>query len=168
MHIGESVGFALAIAKENEVHFIDLDIDKLQRKLAQERILLTYFDDVELIQPDTYVPALQYLGTKGFFPTYKATPEDSLTSDTAEIWLESILNTRRGKFIDANEVATSLAAAETTGEKTILNWKAFIDTATKMDADYGSTIQKWVDAQFFNQTLTRAKACEVLYLLLGD
>jgi hypothetical protein len=36
------------------------------------------------------VPAIQFLGTRGFFASYDARPDDPMTMDVADVWLEAI------------------------------------------------------------------------------
>ena len=162
MHIGESVGFALSQALKENQNLLEIDLDKLQRTLAEERILLTYFDDVEIIQSDSYVPALQYLGSKGFFPTYKAKPEEALDSATARIWLQAAFAINNGSPTDPDMIASKLAVLESTGVKNNQSWSQFLDLAEQIDPEFGKTLRLKADPASTNQ-LSRGEACEVIY-----
>lgn len=121
MHIGESTGFALRQARDQQSNLVELDVGALQRTLAAERILLTYFDDVELMQGDAWVPAVQFLGTKGFFDTYRARANDPLDETTAEIWLEALGAIHRDGSTDPNETARALSEREVGGKQATID-----------------------------------------------
>jgi hypothetical protein len=65
-----------------------LDVDLLQRKLAENGVMLCFFNDFDMATSEDWVPAVQYLGTKGFFTDYNARPNDVLTRRTAGRWVE--------------------------------------------------------------------------------
>ena len=163
MHIGESAGHALKQAVSNNQNLLEIDIDRLQKTLADERILLTYFDDVELIQSDSFVPAFQYLGSKGFFPAYKAMPKAALDSATAKIWLKVASQVSRGALKDPNQVAAQLATLQSKGVKNKLSWKEFLNSADQIDSTFAIALRSKANS---NGNVSRGEACEVIFRAL--
>jgi len=89
MSMGYAAGTVGHLVAQGKVALRELDIAALQRELAENRQALTWFKDVDEDTP--HFAALQYLGTHGFFPTYDARPADTLTRDTAAIWLLTLV-----------------------------------------------------------------------------
>ena len=87
MHVGESAGYALALAKQRSVEPANLPEDALQRTLAERGVMLSFFNDFDLAAPTAEQRAAQYFGTKGFFPSYDARLKEPLTSAVAAIWV---------------------------------------------------------------------------------
>jgi len=144
---------------------LEIDLDKLQKTLGEERILITYFDDVEIIQSDSFIPALQYLGSKGFFPTYKAKPEEALDSATARIWLQAASNMNYGNPTDPNRIATILADLESTRMKSNQSWKEFLNAADRIDSTFGKVLRLEGNRAAASR-VTRGEACEAIYTAL--
>jgi sialidase-1 len=86
METGEAAGFAAALAKAGGVAVANLDSDRLVRTLADRGLVLTYFSDGGIGSGKSWVPAVQYFGTKGFFPAYQAEPDRPLAAALAREW----------------------------------------------------------------------------------
>jgi len=86
MHIGEAAGFAAALAARRDVRPGRLDTDALQRALVENRVVIAFFNDVEVTTDEPRVPAVQYLGAKGYFASYDARPDAPLRPPTAREW----------------------------------------------------------------------------------
>jgi hypothetical protein len=82
MHLAESAAWAIVLAGRAGVPAATLDVTQLQQRLVGQRIMISFFNDVDMASPEPWVPALQHLATKGFFSTYDAEPEAPL--DPAE------------------------------------------------------------------------------------
>jgi hypothetical protein len=87
MHIGESAAYAVILARKGNGSLGNVDAGRLQATLADNRIMLTFFNDVDVSAKDPWVPAVQFWGTKGFFPSYDARPLEPLDEGTAECWI---------------------------------------------------------------------------------
>lgn len=166
MHIGESVGLALKQAKQARNNLLEIDIDRLQKTLAENRILLTYFDDVEILQSDSFVPALQYLGAKGFFPSYQAKPDEGLDSATARHWITAVSSATQGHWTDPNQIAAALARTESTHDGSVLSWSGFIRLTEEIDSEMGKAMRLRVEPASIKESLSRGEACEILYTIL--
>ena len=85
MALGQAAGTAahLAIASNSELR--RLDTSRLQRLLLGQGAVLTFFKDID--RNHSAYAALQYFGTKGFFPDYWARADHPLERATAARWL---------------------------------------------------------------------------------
>lgn len=86
MHVGEAAGFAAALAIRSGATPGTLNVELLQRTLVERRLMISFFNDLDAATDASWVAAVQYLGSKGFFSTYDARPADALTSETARVW----------------------------------------------------------------------------------
>lgn len=114
MHVGEAAGFAAATAVDADAPVGDLDVDRLQRTLVENGVLLTFFNDLDADTDAEWAPAVQYLGTKGFFETFDARPDDPLTRATARRWAAAAADLREGG-VAATDRARALAEADADG-----------------------------------------------------
>lgn len=89
IQMGESAAFAVALAAELGTTPGELDADRLVRKLADNRMTISMFQDTDPAGGQSWNAAIQYFGTKGFFPSYEAKPEAPLDRHTAKIWAEA-------------------------------------------------------------------------------
>ncbi len=84
MAIGQAAGVASHLAITAGLQPRQVDTEKLQRILVAQGQVLTYFKDID--RRDPAYAALQYFGTKGFFPDYYARSRDSIDPKTAAGW----------------------------------------------------------------------------------
>ena len=49
-------------------------------------MMVSFFNDFDMATTAPWVPAVQYLGTRGFFADYDARPDDPLSDAVAEVW----------------------------------------------------------------------------------
>lgn len=108
MSTGEAAGFAVALAKRDKTTPGQLDSDKLVRALVEHQQLITFYNDVKVDRNDARISGVEYFGTKGFFPSYDAQLERTLTTDVAQQWVLALADLQAGK-LDATAVATKLA-----------------------------------------------------------
>ena len=106
MNIGEAAAHAVVLARQENVQPASVNLNALQMELAERRISMTFFNDVDVAGPEAWIPAMQYLGTKGFFPTYDAKPEEELDAATARRWSKGA-----GELLNGDLDARSLAAS---------------------------------------------------------
>jgi len=84
MALGQAAGAAAHLAITNKQQPRDVDVQQLQWLLLDGGQVLTYFEDLDRNDPN--FRALQYFGTKGFFPDYDARADDPITQADAESW----------------------------------------------------------------------------------
>lgn len=125
MHIGESLGYALSLSHARHIPAAELDVAELQHKLVDSGVMLSFFNEFDMDTEADWVPALQYLGTKGFFASYDATPNAPLDTRTMQLWLRhmgDLLETGA----DVNARARLLAQVETATENAV-NADSFVE-----------------------------------------
>ena len=94
--MGQAAGTACALATTDHVTTRTLNVSKLQRQLIDHGQVITLFEDVTPAHP--HFAALQYFGTRGFFPGYKAEADSLVTREAAAQWLWTWLKERRPKL----------------------------------------------------------------------
>ncbi|HRJ07493.1 MAG TPA: FAD-dependent oxidoreductase [Prosthecobacter sp.] len=132
MQLGESAGFAAALAVKSQTTPAKLDPDVLIRKLATNRVMISFFNDVDVTSEDPRVPAAQYFGTKGFFASYDAKLDVPLTEAVKTVWEKGFENLKKGtlepmrlaKAVHEAEAQESPAAKGTRGEALVAMWKS--------------------------------------------
>lgn len=86
MHIAECVGLAAAIAVNESVDPANIEVARLQRRLADDGSMLTFFNDVDVSEKQARTSAAQYLGSKGFFAGYDARLNHVIDESTCRLW----------------------------------------------------------------------------------
>ncbi|MEZ5400170.1 MAG: FAD-dependent oxidoreductase [Bryobacteraceae bacterium] len=107
MALGQAAGKAAHLAIESGRQPRAIAVERLQRELLRDGQVITYFRDINRADPS--YAALQYLGTKGFFPGYEARAQEPLSQEQAREWLrlagfnpdEAALPPTRGEFCRA-------------------------------------------------------------------
>ncbi|MDE0298397.1 MAG: FAD-dependent oxidoreductase [Candidatus Poribacteria bacterium] len=170
MNIGESAAHAIVMAKQQNVPPAAIDVNRLQMELADSRISLSFFNDIDIAGPEAWIPAIQYLGTKGFFPSYDANPEDDLDAATARTWAKGA-----GELLSGNLDARSLAAAlqkqvDTEGSVEAGDFcSQLVDCGLSPNRQAGEQLCRSLGVGM-SQDLTRGDACNLIYSALkrGD
>ena len=111
MQLGESAGFAAALAVKGNTTPGKLAPDRLLRKLAASRVMITFFNDVDVNSDDPRIPAAQYFGTKGFFASYDAKLDAPLTESVKAAWRDGFEELRNGA-LDPMQLARAVHVAE--------------------------------------------------------
>ena len=137
MTLGQAAGTAAHFAIAGSVQPRAVPIESLQRELLKQDQVLTYFKDID--RKDPAHAALQYFGTKGFFPDYYAKSKDKLDRATADHWLN---------LVWPRKVARSSSAGDFTGA----DLKRALEEA-------GARITEKIS----DGPLTRGEFCRILY-----
>lgn len=141
MHLGESAGYALSLARHLQVAPAALPVDVLGRKLADNRVMVGLINGHDMKAPTLEERAAQFFTTQGFFPDYEARLDEPLTRSVAAIWAKPAA--------DAMANARNVAAAERNPGEPI--------SAAEFAALVG---REWPDAPAHP---TRGAACGWLY-----
>ncbi len=113
MQVGEAAGQAAAMAVKNNATPAGINPDELIRVLAENRNMITFFNDVDPASGASWNAAVQYLGTRGFFNSYDANPSAPLTGQTASAWTKIFAAMVAGKSsFNATNEARGLPAAD--------------------------------------------------------
>ena len=165
MQLGEVAGFAAAIAKEQNVSPGQITADSLQHRLAEQGFALTFFNDVEIGNGSRRSVAMQYLGTKGFFPNYDARPDDQLTNGTAELWASGYFSLLREDH-DSDSLARRIYDSRT--EKDVQTKRSeFIEMLeVEADSDGINLDSRRVSVvPESDRVISRGEAIELIYAL---
>ena len=111
IHLGEVAGRAAALAAEDGVPVADVDVGMLQRELAANGGMLTFFNDVPAGAGDQLAAATHLLGVHGFFACYTARLNQMLDTALARVWAGAAVAVRAGTN-DPMATARRVAAAE--------------------------------------------------------
>ena len=86
MHLAESAAWAVILSVELGVPPSAVPVDRLQRVLVAQGVMISFFNDFDMGVRQDWVPAVQYFGARGFFDAYDAKPHDLLDAATAKRW----------------------------------------------------------------------------------
>ncbi|WP_051946113.1 FAD-dependent oxidoreductase [Verrucomicrobium sp. BvORR106] len=129
MQLGESAGFAAALAVKGQTTPGQLDSEAVIRKLAANRVMISFFNDVEVTADHPAIAAAQYFGTKGFFADYHARLDEPLTEAVRQVWDNGMVALRAGK-LQPMELAKRVRDAES-------------QASPEVGATRGAALQKW-------------------------
>ena len=113
MQVGESCAFAAQIALARGCALIAVPRDELKRRLVSNRVMISFFNEFDPACGESWAPAIQYLGTLGFFPSYDAKPSEPLRIETARAWIEALIDLLRGR-LEADRLSRQLFTQERT------------------------------------------------------
>ncbi|WP_254280795.1 FAD-dependent oxidoreductase [Haloarcula marina] len=108
MHIGESAGVAATIALQSDEAPASIDRDHLRRRLVDSDVMISFFNECDMATEADWLPAVQYLGTEGYFTSYDARPDDALDHSTAKMWAERTANLAADEACPATAFAREL------------------------------------------------------------
>lgn len=112
MSVGEAAAWLVIQAVKQNTDPPAVNADMLVRHLAQQRFLLSFFNDIEGRESASWYPSIQYLGTKGFFGSYESRADQKLTKELAKRWAEQLKNWKNTGNWDANAQARQTLKAE--------------------------------------------------------
>ena len=78
-----------------------LDVERLLRTLARWRVMMTFFNDVDVSGTEDWIPAVEYFGVKGFFAGYDARADQPLLLEVAQLWADAFLRLRERTGADS-------------------------------------------------------------------
>ncbi|WP_127588356.1 FAD-dependent oxidoreductase [Paenibacillus koleovorans] len=111
IQLGEAAGIAAALCMIHDVSPAKLNIDLLQQTLIEKGLMLTFFNDVDMSHKTLWLSAIQYFGTKGFFPSFDANPEQPVTKSVAKEWVAALKELAYGRQ-DTMSIAKAVIDAE--------------------------------------------------------
>jgi hypothetical protein len=164
MQTGEAAGFAAALARKNHISPAALDPAVLVRTLADRRQLVTFFNDIKVDAAEPWIPAVQFLGTRGFFAGYDLRPTAPLTAALAAQWARTFVAMTAADF-DPTTAARQVAELEKQDSPPITT-ATFLDLLAKAGAN-AATLSRIRTALPADANVTRAQACHALYEQLG-
>jgi hypothetical protein len=118
IHIAESAAYACLLSLETGCAPADVAVAALQRRLVENGIMISYFNDSDMAASDDYVPAVQFFGARGFFPSYDAAPVADLDRGTGRAWIEGFCALATGR-LDELKLAQETARTASAGNPSI-------------------------------------------------
>jgi len=162
---GEAAGFAASLALEKQTTPGELDPALLIRALAEERLMLAFFNDIDMENPAPWVPAVQWAATKGYFSDYDARPEGDLFASVAKAWTETFA-ALTSDSLDANARAVALHATDRsdTTPVTAASFAAMLEEASKTEITPHPVAAALKTLAFPpEKTISRANACLLMF-----
>ena len=167
MSIAEAVAHAAVICIHKKTTPAKLDADELVRHLAMRRVMVSFFNDVALEDGESWMPAVQYLGTQGFFSSYDAHPYKALTLSLAKQWAKAAGELVVMKQVDRNQRAAAIADVDETGEEAISleTFLHLLSDELQHDsvADLIASSAQVAGMRALHQPVTRGKACHIIF-----
>ena len=166
MSIGEAAGHATVLAVRQQKTPATINVDGLVRRLAEQRVLVSFFNDIEVNPREPWYPAIQYFGTQGFFGSYDAQPLATLNVPLAEAWAQAAAQWIRGEKTDPTERARRMSAAEQRGGAplTVEEFAAILARAFKAAALPLPMNELLDEVQLARDVrISRGAACRIMY-----
>ena len=166
MNVGEAAAHAVVLALQENVQPASVNVNGLQMELADHRIAISFFNDIDVAGPEAWIPALQFLGTKGFFPSYDAKPEKDLDAATARTWTKGAVELLNGDLDERLLAATLQKQDDVDGSVEVGAFcSQLADCGLLPDRSAGEQICRSIGVDM-NQVLTRGDACSLIYSAL--
>ncbi len=171
MQTGEAAGLAAALAVRTGTTPAEIDSDELSRLLAERRHMISFFNDVDLASGASWNPAVQYLGTRGFFNTYDARPAEPLDDATAAAWANTAAKiAAKDPSFDATAEAVALAgsAEKTASGITVQGFSDQLKEALRKRGEPGECVDAALQKLKLQpgSPLSRGDACTLVFLAL--
>ena len=170
IQLGEAAGCAAFLAEGRGVAVASLEPALLQQRLAEGGHMLAFFNDFDMATREPWVPAVQYLGTKGFFASYDARPLEPLSPATARVWAQTTKDILT-RTLDAAERARELAGLEDGGGALNAAALAHLLTEALGDVGIGEEEVRRAAASYpleSGKSVSRGDTCGIIYALLKD
>ena len=164
LQIGESAGYAAALAADRGLPPAELDVTTLQRTLAEAQSRLTFFSD-SVPGDDEWSAAIQFCGTKGFFAGFNAQPDTWLDAKTARVWAETAASVLTGD-IDGTAAARKLTDR---GDDPVTA-RRFAELIARASDRSNVSVSGILDSvpAAPDTRITRRTACQIVYEFTGD
>lgn len=164
MHLGESSAIACALAIREGLMPGDLSSDPLQFELLDRGIMITFINEFDMSAPTESQKAMQFFGAKGFFHEYHVRPAEPLDAATAREWAVAYADWKNGT-LDPLTRARCIAALAGS-EAGPVDASTFRDMLAVQFAARGLVPPDFSNPSWEStHSLTRAAACELLWLL---
>ena len=125
MSLAESAGYAAALSVQQGIAPAQLNAEVLLRRLVAKKVMVSFFNDLDVAGDEPRIAAAQYFATKGFFADYNARLDEPLKTATAAAWAQKFDEPRhRAAAVAAAEKSDSPPSGKTRGEVLMTLFKA--------------------------------------------
>ena len=149
MQTGEAAGLAVALARNKKIAPAALPSHELVRSLAEHRALVSFFNDFKVTDEAAWVPAVEFLATQGFFPSYDARANEPLDAATAKEWAAAA-KLLVSKKLKPRELAATLAQVAPA-------------STTVTSAEFALLLGGGAGSGKASEAMTRGEACLAIY-----
>ncbi len=158
MAVGAAAGMAADEALLRKTVPSRIDLTALQLRLARSSQVLTVFTDLPRAHPQ--FEALQWAGTRGFFPTYEARPDQLCTEREAAEWIMLLARAKRSRsgILPDSPPSVGINPADSDEPLTSEKLRSWLSDARRR---LGSKSAK-LPSSLRTGYPTRAEACEAL------
>lgn len=157
MQTGEAAAHAVVLAHRQGVVPAHIAADELVRTLVRAGVMVSFFNDVNVTAGNDLPTAIQYLGTKGFFRTYDARPDEPLSEPVMQAWFATARALLRGDADFDPTVAARSLPDSSKGEP--VSFDEFVNELRKSDP-----LVEIPPAS--DSLISRGEACSLLFKLL--
>ncbi len=168
MSIAEAVSHAAVLALEKGMPPREIVSDELVRRLADRRIMVSFFNDVAIEDAEPWIASVQYFGTQGFFSSYDANPRGVLTKAMAVAWTDAAIEWLTEKPVDILQRAQSMFKIERQNSKGVITAdfiKLLIAAMEAADIPFNREDLVAEIGLGADKMLTRSNACHIIYKL---
>jgi len=169
MSLGEAAAVATTMAIREGRPPAAIRGAELVPRLCERRVMVSFFNDVEVDPREPWYPAVQYFGTRGFFGSHDARPLDALTRPLAEAWAAALVEDARGGEIDLTARARRLLAVDATaGPPLLVEEFAAVLNAAATKTRSNLPVDRAVAESWYARDIriSRAAACRVMFALV--
>ena len=170
MQLGEVAAHATGLSIALETTPGELDASRLQMRSVENGIMISFFNEFDMATEGSWVSAVQYLGSKGFFESYNAQPGEPLTVSVAREWVRAFGSLCEGN-LNAPSVAAAVSRATVDGDPAISRG-AFL-ALVEREASYRGLPEQLIREEgmalglFEEDLLVRKVACRFIYALIS-
>lgn len=169
MHIGESAGVAAALASQLGQPVAQLKVSLLQRCLVESGVMISFFNEFDMSTLACWEAAVQFMGSKWFFSSYNARPEEALDSRTAEIWAGITADILAGKHRHLEDARWSEIYPKP-GASNAISGEGFYKHLVHALKAHGHSTDRlealWSEEDLPADKWMRGQACYLIYRLL--
>ena len=169
MPLGEVAAHAAALSLQLGTTPGELDPEHLQFRLVENRIMVSFFNEFDMATEEPWVPAVQYLGTKGFFDEYDARPEAPLTGSVAREWAHAFADLCQGNC-DSHAVAGAVhrVAGDSDPAVSVAEFLTLLEKEAAYRGLPDSLVGREAEAIGWNEeeSVTRKDACRLIFALI--
>jgi len=162
METGEAAGVAAALSLKLRTTPAQLSPDRLVRELCERRFMVSFFNDVNVDGAESWIPAVEYFGTRGFFPSYDANATDLLDSATARLWAGAFVALAKEEKKRFNPDALAAELMKVGADGKTITARQFMNSMEMpvLGLDRGISPYLKIDSE---APITRGDACRLMF-----
>lgn len=165
MPVGEAAGWAAALAKNAGSSLALIPIERLQRRLVENRFMIGFLADLDAASNESWAPAMFYLSSKGLITSYHARGSETLISAVGRVWVRAAVE-MLADASDPSGVARAVARAEREADGTGMAAGEFVaairEECGRQRIACPDSLEA-LGAKLSDHALTRGEAASIIY-----